>query len=566
MVPTGTFANRSLDAAALSAFLGRDAGGYRAEVRSSSGTDGLRDYAVRVCWNEGCVEGAVRGPAPIAGVAGTPPATVAVGRGTLEVLVEGEAEGVAPDVSVTKTLRRVQAWGLSRLEGLPGGNYSVTALGIRNDRYTYEAPAVTGARLSSGEGARVQVRYQPTSGAISVSVAAPAEATVSAVLSGPSGNHTVRESALIPYLAPGAYSLAAPDIPCGEYVCEPRIEGAPVTLAAGTLYFQEEDSPPEQLAAIGTPGLRYIYRAGDGQTLYQDAVQLFQETGGTRYDLVGLSLNFQSQSGTGVREAGREISADLLFQADAGLGLRRLDCSPLAPPPVAAAGDWRINVEGLDPGVSALVGVTGPGGFNRTLTASATLNGLRQGTYSVTADAVAHPGLPFVRYRPTNPAEGSSLGVEVGGANLPVTSVRYTRIPGRLRVQVEGLPAGVTATLRAIGSFASSDFALGNGEQRFNLEAGRYTLEWPSLPDPGGQGNWLPDRNNFNVDVPSEGEGDAGTIRYTLEPNPYRLNLNVRLRGGGGTALTPRVCIQPRDTLPNPDISPDAIVPDCLFR
>lgn len=337
-------------------------------------------------------------------------------------------------------------------------------------------------------------------------------------------------------------------------------------LAAGVLYFQEENSPAEQLAAIGTPGLRYIYRAGDGQTLYQDSAQLFQETGGTRYDLVGVALNFQSQSGTGVREATREISADLLFQADAGLGLRRLDCSPLAPPPVAAAGDWRINIEGLDPGVSALVSVTGPGGFNRTLTASTVLNGLRQGTYSVTADAVVNPGLPFVRYRPTNPAEGSSLGVEVGGANLPVASVRYTRIPGRLRVQAEGLPAGVTATLRAIGSLASSDFALGNGGQRYNVEAGRYTLLLPTIPDPGGRGNWIPDRNNFNVDVPSDGEGDAGTIRYTLEPNPYRLNLNVRLQGGGGTSLAPRVCVQPRDTLPNPDIPPEAIVPDCLFR
>jgi hypothetical protein len=180
------------------------------------------------------VEGNARGPAPLAGVAGNPPTQVEVGRGVLEVQVEGSAS-TPPDVRVTngETERRVQRWGLTRLEGLPGGSYAVVALGIRSDRYSYEAPAVGNASLGPGQGARAVVRYQPVTGAISVQVTAPQDTSVSGSLSGPSGTYSVRESGLFPYLKPGTYTLAAPSASCGEYRCEARIEGSPAQVAPG---------------------------------------------------------------------------------------------------------------------------------------------------------------------------------------------------------------------------------------------------------------------------------------------------------------------------------------------
>lgn len=335
------------------------------------------------------------------------------------------------------------------------------------------------------------------------------------------------------------------------------------SLDANQLYFQEEDRTPEVLMQAGAPLLRYAYRAGDGQMLYQETASLFQQARGQRYDLAGLSLGFQVISGTGSREARRDLKSDLLFQADAGLGLRRLDCSPLAGPPALGAGDWRVEILGLDPGVSALVSVAGPAGFSRTLTASTTLTGLQQGSYALSAQSVVNPGLPFVRYRPAAPAEGSTLGVEVGGANRPVTQVRYTRLPGRLRVQLEGLPAGLSTSLGAAGTFATYNFELANGEHRMNLEAGRYNLAWPEVNDPAGRGVWRAEPPSQTVDVPSEGEGDAGTIRYTLIPSSYRLELNVRVQGGTAPVL-PRVCIQPKAEIGV--VSPDALISECPFN
>jgi hypothetical protein len=312
---------------------------------------------------------------------------------------------------------------------------------------------------------------------------------------------------------------------------------------AEALYFQEEDRPPEVLLQGSAPQLRYAYRAADGQTLYSDTPSLYQAPGGQRYELAGVALDFSARQGQGLKEAQRTLLRDLSFQPGGGLGLRALECNPGPPPPPPAAGDWRIEVVGLDPGVLAAVEVAGPAGYRRTLTASTTLTNLTQGRYDLSAQSVVHPGLPFVRYRPTNPAEGSSLGVDVGGANRPLSQVTYTRPQGTLRVQVVGLPAGLSAPLRASGSFESYTFSLGSGAHRLAVEAGRYTLDWPPQPSPDGRGEWLPDRPSDTVEVPSEGEADAGVVTYRFRPYPGRLEL--RLRNLSGRSVPPKVCVYP---------------------
>lgn len=337
------------------------------------------------------------------------------------------------------------------------------------------------------------------------------------------------------------------------------------TLGAERLYFQQDGQSPEMLMSNGTPTIRYIYRAADGQILHQETASLYTQSGTARFELAGVSLRFAAVRGAGDREARRQLESDLLFQADAGLGLRRLGCDPLAGPPPQQAGDWQINITGLDPGVNAHVTVTGPAGFNRILTASTTLRGLQQGRYNVSAQSVVHPALPFVRYRPTSPAEGTSLDVDVGGANRPVTQVRYAQLAGNLRVRVEGLPAGVSATLQAAGTFASYTFSLASGEHLLTMTAGRYTLSWqPEVADPQNRGTWHPEpASQYPVDIHSEQETQVA-VRYTLMAFPGQLEINVRLSGTGTPIATPRICIQPSNTI-NP-IDPRADIYWCAWE
>jgi len=167
-------------------------------------------------------------------------------------------------------------------------------------------------------------------------------------------------------------------------------------------------------------------------------------------------------------------------------------------------------VVGLDPGVLAAVEVAGPAGYRRSLSASATLTNLTQGRYELWARSVAHPNLPFVRYRPASPAEGSRLGVEVGAANRPLTRVSYTRPPGTLRVRVAGLPAGLGAPLRASGSFESYAFSLGSGDHRLAVEAGRYALDWPPSPAPTDGGSGCRTARATPWRCPARGRGTRG--------------------------------------------------------
>lgn len=75
----------------------------------------------------------------------------------------------------------------------------------------------------------------------------------------------------------------------------------------------------------------------------------------------------------------------------------------------------------------------------------------------------------------------------------------------------------------------------------------------------------MPNRSGYPVDIPSDGEGDAGTVRYTLSPNPYILDLIVEYVGSGAPPAEPYVCIQPTSELASP-ISPQAELPKCLFE
>lgn len=311
---------------------------------------------------------------------------------------------------------------------------------------------------------------------------------------------------------------------------------AQIYRGAGGVFFQAGENPPELLSSQQAH-LRYYYRTEDGRVLYQETPALHVQNGADRYELAGIRLDFSGTSGQGLREARRELVSELPLQR-ALEELKSLECTQLDTPPLQA-GEWQIQLLGLDPNVSGLVEITGPQNYRKILIASDTLRGLVQGEYRLNAREVAHPTLPFVRYRPSP----TTLAMEVGGANRPVTRVRYRRLPGRLQIKVAGL-GGPNGSLHAVGSFAEYRLPFANGTRTIDVEAGRYTLEWPIIPDPSGRGEWKPNLSHQTVDVPSEGVGVAPQVRYRFVAFPYEIEVNVNLEQGS-SGKDPIVCIRP---------------------
>lgn len=512
--PSGT---RSLEAAFLSGLMGRGVDGYRAEVRAAPGSDGLRDYALRVCWAEGCVEGNARGPAPLAGVAGNPPAQVQLGRGVLEVLVEGQV-ATPPDVHVTSgpSDQRVQRWGLTRLEGLPPGNYTVTALGIRTDRYTYEAPAVGSATLGAGQGSQVTVQYQPVSGAISLDVNAPQNTFVNATLFGPSGTYRVSGSGLFPYLKPGTYTLSAPSTSCGEYRCEARITGSPAQVtpgqtqsltltygyASGNLQVQFQGLSGGSAEVQGPNGYRATL---SGNTLLRNLAP--GEYTLTPYDMYSGGYTYRA-GGTRVSvQAGQTAQATLTYAMQTGL----VDLSVSGAP-----SSYSLTLSG-----PRNYSLSAPGSYE-----------IAASNYNVLASDVREGGF---LYRAT--VSPSSVYLPPNGR--VAVSLSYTKQAGRFRFTLSGLPAGAQAplTLSGPGSYSAN---LANGTATTpDLPPGAYTLSTPDLA--AGGYTW---RASGNAGWYTLGVGSTLPVALSYAPITGRVQVNVsgvpsgaaptlRIMGGG---------------------------------
>lgn len=519
--PSGT---RSLEAAFLSGLMGRGVDGYRAEVRAAPGSDGLRDYALRVCWPEGCVEGNARGPAPLAGVAGNPPAQVQVGRGVLEVLVEGEV-ATPPDVHVTSgpTDQQVQRWGLTRLEGLPPGSYTVTALGIRTDRYTYEAPAVNNASLGPGQGARAVVSYQPVSGAVSVQVSAPQDTSVSATLSGPSGTYSVRESGLFPYLKPGSYTLSAPSTSCGDYQCKARIEGSPAQVAPG----QTQSLTLTYGYASGNLKVQIQGLSGGAAVVVRGPAGYERNLSGTTH-LTDLAPGEYTLTPQEVRSGGYTYRAgETRVSVQAGQTAQ----ATLTYAPVT--GRLKVVVSASGPASGQVLQ------GSRVLQSFGASGGeweLDPGPYRVQPLAYTQDD---IRY------EASAAGVEVRPGQTATVNLAYAPATALLDFAVTGLPQGILAAASLAGPGGYSQ-GLPASRRLTDLAPGGYSFS--AQPVAAGGYTYLPDPASRSLTLSAGGRyalnlsytRQEGQVSLTLSGQPEGSTPAVRLRQGDQSyPLTP---------------------------
>lgn len=118
--------------------------------------------------------------------------------------------------------------------------------------------------------------------------------------------------------------------------------------------------------------------------------------------------------------------------------------NPPPPPPPAAAGALQVAVSGLPAGTSALVNVTGPGGFLTSVPASRTIADLVAGQYTIEAAPLLIQG---ATWSPTPPTQVAAVAA---GATA-TASVGYAISTGSLSIALSGVPLGASAAVTVAG-------------------------------------------------------------------------------------------------------------------
>jgi hypothetical protein len=177
-------------------------------------------------------------------------------------------------------------------------------------------------------------------------------------------------------------------------------------------------------------------------------------------------------------------------------------CDRRTPPvePDGERGALALSVSGLPAGTDAVVQVTGPSGFVRTVTGTELLVGLRPGRYQVRANNVRAGGFTFAGTPPV-------LDTLIQAGQSVAHDVHFDVVTGALAVTIRGLPGGAPAAVRITGGGTSTRLAT-SSVVFSDLPPGSYVVSADSVVAGG---------TLFRAFPPAQVTVNASTTAATLE-------------------------------------------------
>lgn len=118
--------------------------------------------------------------------------------------------------------------------------------------------------------------------------------------------------------------------------------------------------------------------------------------------------------------------------------------------PAPTAGTLVVNITGLPTSASALVRITGPDNYLKTLNGSETLTGLLAGDYIVRIDTILHENTKY-----GSPVIRDTIAVARGEEQS--TTVAYNISSGSLELAINGLPSGIPAAVQIFNATYSTN-------------------------------------------------------------------------------------------------------------
>lgn len=340
--------------------------------------------------------------------------------GRLTVNVAGLPSGASAGITVTGPGGYSRAIAVTQtIVGLTPGQYVVAADGVNATAAVYGAsPASQSVTVAASTTPAVAtVSYAVSTGALTVAINGLPQAIPAAIsVSGPDGfSTTIATTTTLTGLKPGNYTLTATPATAGTHRYDPSPTTRTVTVAAGAT-----PSATSFTYALATGGIALTVSGLPTNVLAAVSVT---GPGGYATTATATTLLLGLTAGT------YTVTAQLVQSGGASWSPNPASQTVVVSPSttaiattvnyVTATGSLSVTVNGVPIGVNASVAVTGPNGYSHAVSSTATLPGLVQGTYTVTASVFSSSG---TTYTPSAATQHVSVG---GGATSSVT-VTYT--------------------------------------------------------------------------------------------------------------------------------------------
>lgn len=419
----------------------------------------------------------------------------------------------------------------STLVDLAPGTYFVTADSVIRTGVLYRAtpPLQSATVTASAVAAPATVAYTAQSGTLVVSVSnVPSGASGSVRIVGPYGfDRTISSTTVFSPAAIGAYTISAAPVQSQNTTFD--VQPASVSRSVALNVRDSVDMNYQnatgslQVAVSGLPGgsNAAITLTGNAQSFTITGTTTLQNlTPGT------YTLSASTVSASGSTYAGSPSTQSVIVA-------RQVQASATVTYALAN-GSIAIAVTGLPNGATGSVTVTGPGGFNQSVTATQTLMGLQPGTYTVAADSVIRNGYA---YRATPPTQ--QVNVTTSPTAAPA-NVAYAANVGTLVVSITGVPGGASGSVRVTGPYGF-DHSISSTTVFSPAPVGTFSIAAASLVTGGVTYDVTPatvnrlisasGRDSVNMNYSS----NTGSAQITVNGLPNGVNASATLTGNSQT-------------------------------
>jgi hypothetical protein len=364
----------------------------------------------------------------------------------------------------------------------------------------FAAAAILGA--CSGDGPSDPGQLAAQYGSLQVTISGlPSGAQAGVTVTGPGGfSRSVTATTTLTQLSAGQYTVTVADVTHDGSTYSGAPSSQSYTVAAGASV-----TSPTVSYALAT-GTLSVTLAGLPQSSTAQIVvsgpDAFIRTLTSATNLVGLKPGQYSIEAREVQFSNARYAASPVTQV--------VDVSASLTPAVAhvayalSTGTLQININGLPAGASALVTVSGPANYSRTLTEEAVLDNLTPGTYQIAAQHVVAGPL-------FTPAPTVQQVQVAASAEATVANVTYVSQGTSLSIQVVGLPGSVPAKATLTGPNGYSK-QVSATEIISGLAAGTYTLSAQPVSASCATYSVTPVTQNIVV---TAGQGAVATLNYS---------------------------------------------------